>query len=272
MVVYHLIVNVNTEKYGKLCERYSYFSDVFVSLESAVKAGIEQVKKRIDEFFNEDSRYDKHELIEFIKEEIEYEFTVYELDPARKENQDILLRTDFENSTLENANEFSDVIEWHYNYRGELISRMECRGSGYEVFPSDYESEAAGTRFRVGDLVTQHETRLGESEDEIYVVTGVPGRRKDAKGPLYWENIYTINHLYKGEVYSAGCHDHVHESRLKPYLGNLPADSLLRVLSEIFKGERKVSEETNELLWSGEKIYTCDLKRHYQFIDELKPR
>jgi hypothetical protein len=124
-------------------------------------------------------------------------------------------------------------------------------------------------------LVTIKEPFFSRREDNpsgVYVLAGAPGRRMDAKSPLHWENIYCVHYLYNGDEYSPGCHDHVHESQMLPFQGELPADSFLYVLSEFFKDESNFSQEAQNRLYSLGKIYAGDLARHYKFIDGLHLR
>ncbi len=267
MVIYHLVGHVHTNNYGELCEAGCYFSDVFSTMELAVNAGKREVKERIDRLFKDQRVFEEEELDDFIEECINYILCVYEFDPLREHER--LMRTDFENISFENSIEFSTKIQWEYDHKGELLIRTEWRNSGFEIYAGDYE-EDAGTHFKKGDLVTLKPSKR-QIASGVCVVTGVPGRRKDAKNPFYWENIYTLHYLNKDDEYSQ-CHDHQHESQLEPFMGKLPADSFLYVLSEIFKGERKVSDEIMDRLYWGEKIYAGDIKCHYKFIDGLQPR
>ena len=239
MVIYHLVGHVTANKYGELWKGWCYFSDVFPTLALAIEAGVKEVKERIDRLLKEDTEFEESELAEFIKDCIDYKFTVYEFDPAREKDKQ--LRTDVENISLENSVEFSDRIEWKYNHKGKLIYRMEFRVSGFEIMPEDY-AEDADVHFKKGDLVT-----LKPSARKIAtgtcVVSCVPGRRQQTRDPLYWENIYTVHYLYNDDEYSVACHDHPHESLIELYQGELPKDSFLYVLSEFFKGERQVNKE-----------------------------
>ena len=140
--------------------------------------------------------------------------------------------------------------------------------------PSDY-NEGAGTLFAKGDLVTVKEPFFSQPEDNpsgIYVVATVPGRRADKKDPLSWENIYCLHYLYHSDEYSSACHDHVHESQLELFQGEISADSFLWVLSAFFKDKSSFSKEATERLYSSKKIYVGELSQHYKFIEGLFPR
>lgn len=272
MVIYHLVVDVHTEKYGELQEQDSYFTDVFPTLDLAVERGKQEVKERIEKLFKADADYEDDELEDFIRENIRYTFKVYEFDPVRR--NDRCWREDGKNITLENSVEFACIVEWEFDDKGIVIIRFEGRNVGWRVLPSDYQ-EDAGTHFIKGDLVTLKEPCLRRKENnpsDIYVVADAPGRRMDAKDPLRWENIYCVRYLYNGDEYSSGDHYHVHESELKHFQGELPSDSFLFVLSAFFKDESNFSKEAQERLYSLEAIYTCDLARHYKFIEGLQPR
>ena len=247
-----------------------HFSDIFSSLDVAVAAGTKEINKRIDNVLKESTVYAAKDRELFIAENLQYTFLVFEFDPLRREQH--LPRTDAANITLENSVEFSDQIEWEYDHRGHLLERTEWRQAGQVIMPGDY-AEDAGTLFQLGDFVVIKESELTKLDDpgEIFVIGAVPGRRFDRKNPLCWENIYCACHLDEGDAYSGG-HDHLHESRLERYHCELPADSFLHVLAEIYRDERKLSPDSKELLYNYEKIHTGDLRRHYKFIDDLKPR
>ena len=270
MVIYHLQGYVHTRQYGELCERYCHFGDVFSSLELAIEGGKREMNERIEKLLENDKSYRELGREVFIKEVIAYSFEIFEFDPLRREQN--LLRTDAESITLENSVEFSDVVEWEFDYGGNLRCRIEWRGSGYERMPGDY-AEDAGTQFQKGDFVTLKESAqyLRDRIDEIFVVGGVPGRRNAWHNPLGWENIYAVYCQTDENKFSTGDHDHIHEYQIELYRGELPADSFLQVMAEFFRGERELSEATKCLLWSGKEIYVGDLKQHYKFIEGLQP-
>ena len=193
MIIYHLVVDVHTKRYGELCEADCYFTDVFPTLDLAVEKGKQEVKERIVKLLKEDSRYDEEKLDEFIEKKIDYRFVIYEFDPLRRNNG--CRRKDGKNITLENSVEFSSEIWWEYNDKGELISRLE-ESLGHDILPSDYQDNA-GTNFKVGDLVTIKEgfRRKEDNTSGIYVVERAPGRRSDAPNPLCWENFYSTHYL-----------------------------------------------------------------------------
>ena len=270
MVIYHLQGYVHSNRYGELWEKHCCFSDVFSALDLAVAAGKEELDRLIDRLMEESSAYTAMERELFIAEQLQYSFTVFEFDPVRREQR--LQRTDAANITLENSVEFSHQVEWEFDHLGHLLDRTEWIVAGQSILPGDYV-ENAGTLFKLGDFVTIKESALSklDTPGEIFVVGVAPGRRFDRQNPLCWEKIYAVCHLDDGDAYSGG-HDHVHESRLELYRGELPADSFLHVLAEIFTGERKLSQESKDLLFNYEKINTCDLRRHFKFIDDLKSK
>ena len=269
MVIYHLVVDVHTERYGELCEAACYFTDVFPTLDLAVKKGKQEVKERIAKLLQNDPRYTEENLDEFIAEKINYRFVVYEFDPARSNNK--CKRKDGKNITLENSVEFSDTIWWEYDDKGELIYRLE-ESLGVIILPTDYH-KYAGTHFKVGDLVTIKEG-FGKEDNPsgVYVVANIPGRRGDAQNPLCWANFYRVYYLSYDCEYHPNCEYAVHETHIEPFTGELSPDSFLLVLSEFFKDKRKFSETVKERLFSLETIYTCDLTQHYKFIEGLQPQ
>lgn len=270
MVVYHLQGYVHSNRYGELWEKHGFFSDVFSTLDLALAAGKEEIGRLIDSLMEESVVYTAIERELFIAEKLQYSFTVFEFDPVRREQR--LQRTDATNITLENSVEFLHQIEWEFDHLGNLVDRTEWSFAGQSILPGDY-AETAGTLFKLGDFVTIKESALSklDTPGEIFVVGVAPGRRFDRQNPLCWENLYAVCHLDDGDAYSGG-HDHVHESRLELYRGELPADNFLHVLAEIFRDERNLSQESKDLLYNYEKIHTCDLRRHFKFIDDLKPK
>ena len=269
MVIYHLQGYVHSNRYGELCEKHCCFSDVFSTLDLAVNAGKEKMGRLIDRLM-EKSATSTTERELFIAEQLQYSFPVFEFDPLRREQRQ--QRTDAANITLETSVEFSHQIDWEFDHLGHLLDRIEWSVAGQSILPGDYV-ENAGTLFKLGDFVIIKESALRnlDTPGEIFVVGAAPGRRFDRQNPLCWENLYAVCHLDDGDTYSGG-HDHVHESRLELYRGELPADSFLHVLAEIFRDERKLSQESQDLLYYYKKIHTCDLRKHFKFIDDLKPK
>ena len=270
MVIYHLTGYVHSNRYGSLCEQHCHFSNVFSSLELAVQTGRKEISRLIDRLREKSAADEAKDREIFIAEQLQYSFIVFEFDPVRREQR--LQRTDAANITLENSVEFSHQVEWEFDHLGHLLDRTEWSVAGQSILPGDY-AETAGTLFKLGNFVTIKESALSklDTPGEIFVVGAAPGRIFDRQNPLCWENIYAVCHLDDGDAYSGG-HDHVHESRLELYRGELPADSFLHVLAEIFTGERKLSQESQDLLYNYEKIHTCDLRRHFKFIDDFKPK
>lgn len=266
MIVYHLKGYVYTNGFGNLCEKYSHFSDVFTTLELAMETGKREIEERVQRFFKQQTVFTADEFEDFMKEEIEYAFQVIEFDPERRQQGTV--REDWENCTFENAVEYSHEIEWDFDRQGNLLSRCEWRGVGHDVRPSDY-SDDAGTHFKLGDFVVPKNPASfmfeGDGNDDgIYVVAGAPGRRKERRFPLSWENIYCLYYSSGGEY--PGGHHHIHESDLQVCSKEVPVDSFLHVLSKYFKGE-PINESIAERIESGEPIFVGDLKWHYKFMD-----
>lgn len=257
MVVYHLQGYVHSTRLGELCENRCWFSDVFSALDLAVTAGKTEINRRIDRLLEDSPANEAADRDWFIAEQLEYSFTVFEFDPLRREQG--LLRKDAANITLENSVEFSHQIEWSFDCQGCLMDRTEWMSAGFSVLPGDY-SETAGTLFKCGDFVTIKKSGLNKIDhpDEIHVVGAAPGRRFDRQKPLSWENYYAVCHLDEGCDFSGG-HDHVHESKLQLFRGQLPADSVLHVLAEIFRGDRGLGPDSQDLLNRYEKIHIGNL-------------
>ncbi|MBP2628249.1 MAG: hypothetical protein H6Q69_135 [Firmicutes bacterium] len=70
MLIYHLVVDVQTNNYGELQESHCYFSDVFPTLDSAVQHGTQEVKVHIEKLLKKDIGYEENELEDFTRENI----------------------------------------------------------------------------------------------------------------------------------------------------------------------------------------------------------
>ena len=78
-MIYLLKVSANSKRFGKLIERNSHYSEVYSSLDKAVEDGKEWMKERI-KVLNVKLEKDESVKENFNNEELEYSFTVTELD------------------------------------------------------------------------------------------------------------------------------------------------------------------------------------------------
>lgn len=161
-MIFHLEMQVYVNQYGDLCDRDSFYSDVYTSYETAYEKGIQELNRRIIELKKSDATYTDETIDTFIEERIYYKLLIHEL--IIMEESDKLLdkmikkcfKTQVEVSKDTNLYELcrkhSSSIDYVFDYLGNIIERVEFRGMGYFRMPSDYE-EDAGIRFAVGDVV-----------------------------------------------------------------------------------------------------------------------
>lgn len=207
-MIYHVEIQVYISKHGNLCEKNSFYSDVYFSYENAFEEGNKELNRRIIELKNTDTNYNDETVDMFIKEMIYYKFVIHELivmeefDKQFDKMIKMCFKTKVEISKDTNLYELcrnhSSSIDYEFDYQGNIIDRVEFRGMGYFRMPSDYE-EDAGVRFAVGDVVRVKKNPCGE---KYCVVADVPGRLRDAKNVFSWENVYVLDFVIieKGKI------------------------------------------------------------------------
>lgn len=204
-MIFHLEIQVYVNRYGNLCDRDSFYSNVYTSYQTAYEEGIQELNRRIIELKEADAHYYDETVHTFIKEMIHYKFVIHEIIIMEEQEQQIKEMIKLCFKTNVNISEDTDLyelcrthsssIDYEFDYQGNITFRVEYRGMGYLRMPSDYE-EDAGARFAVGDIVSVRNNPYGE---KYCIVTSVPGRLRDAENVFRWENIYALEFAYVEE-------------------------------------------------------------------------
>ena len=114
-MIYLLKVSANSNKYGELIERNSFYSEVYSSLDKAVKEGKAWMKERL-KFLNLEIENDLSFGENAENEELEYSFTVTELDLDYIEK--------FNNLEDEEKDKYIEPTHkiYNYNINGNLLN------------------------------------------------------------------------------------------------------------------------------------------------------
>ncbi len=114
-MIYLLKVSANSNKYGELIERNSFYSEVYSSLDKAVKEGKAWMKERL-KFLNLKTENDLSFGENAENEELEYSFTVTELDLDYIEK--------FNNLEDEEKDKYIEPTHkiYNYNINGNLLN------------------------------------------------------------------------------------------------------------------------------------------------------
>lgn len=199
-MIFHMEMQVYVNQYGHLCDRDSFYSNVYTSYETAYEKGIQELNRRIIKLKEADANYNDETVDTFIKEMICYKFLIHELiilEEQEKQQQinkmfELSFKTKVEITKETNLYELcrnhSISIDYEFDYLGNLIDRTEWP-IGNRRMPSDYD-ENAGVRFAVGDVVRAENKPYGK---EYCIVTRVPGRLRDFSNIFNWENIYALD-------------------------------------------------------------------------------
>lgn len=131
------------------------------------------------------------------------------------------------------------------------------------IEPED-EMKEAGTKFKIGDIVTVKENKYEDDRyydpERLYVVRYLPRREE---GQLYFRNTYALISNYHEGLFTFEWH----EKEIEKYEGTVDNNSAIGILQKIVKGELKVSQE----LWDDLKIgkILLDDRLTYKEIEEL---
>ena len=257
---------LDIDYYYENIEENDYETEVYLSLERAVAEGKYFLSKRSkDKGFRD------------------YDFTVTETDPeyAEKFNADEL------NINRFNKEDFGMYEPTHivytYDIEGNLQNKyLEYRDNqrkhlaGFTVFPED-ETELAGQKFKIGDVVKIKEKNMEEyyhnaymdywNKDKLYVVRWLP-RRKD--GQKYFENTYALISNYNEDKYTKGLFtSEQYERDIELYEEKIDKNSPIGFLQRIIRNEVAVSNDTWTKLKTGQVLLNEDgtYKDLYEYKD-----
>ena len=137
-----------------------------------------------------------------------------------------------------------EEVTWYFDKKGELYQRQyEYGGAAYDYMPVDAEVDA-GTHFKPGDLIKCDALWWGKkpkrNKDIVYVVTSVPGRKRDNR----WENYYTVLEVTKGDDGSVGTmHTHPHESSMIKFDSPVDKSGPLWFLHQVFSKKIRLTKK-----------------------------
>jgi len=242
MTIYLLETAVYSTCYGDLCEKTATENSVHATLEKAKEVGRKIIKDHIEKLFKRSDYSPDMTLEDFLTDKsVDCSFIITEIDP---EIADHYVEPDTQAQCIQMP---PHHIRWIFDREGNLLERVV--DFGFFVFftmPEDNLPEA-GKKFKTGDFVTIK--RPYTDPNQIHVVCGCP-QKKDEN--VFWENVYCLMTIESAEFCDRMTHDHVHESEIVKFLGEVPENHPLRLLRKIFTGEIKVSDETMIKLESGE--------------------
>ncbi|WP_296561272.1 hypothetical protein [uncultured Acetobacterium sp.] len=226
-MIYHLEIQVCINRYGDLCERNSFYSNVFLGYEQALQAGIEEVNERLKKIQDKQIDYRNDEMATFFEEQVYCDFVIHELiimedvDQFERKIRQQCYKTKIlvseETDLYQLCRDHSLSIDYELDDQGNLIERHEMRLQGlrYLRMPNDYQ-ENAGRLFSIGDVVrVSKKQRFGSDEVNYYLVASVPGSLRTADNIFSWENIYELDFVYleDGKLWIE--YDTFHESQIE---------------------------------------------------------
>ena len=220
MRVYLAKFEIYEDIYGDdLCDPH-YGSEVFIDFNRAHK----YVKNEIDRWLKENGFKNKKGNKD--KNELSGEFSIIERDT---EDEDL-------------------EIYWEFDFDGFCIERLVMDFAGWDDRPGD-ELPGAGTKFNEGDFVIikkkiHAKKYILNDRNKLYIVGAQPGKRTEPRPVtegavnfnVRWENHYRLEYLDEQGYFG---HDHVHESELELYTGEVPLN--YQILRKIFMGEVKIT-------------------------------
>lgn len=247
---------LNIEYYYDNIEENDYETEVYSSLERAVKEGQYFLTKRCkDEGFRD------------------FTFSITETDPIYAEQFDIE-KLGLDRFHKEEFGKYEPThIIYIYNMDGTLQSkylkymdkqRKYC--TSFTVFPEDESAlQMAGKKFKIGDIVRIKERNQEEyyneaymeywTADKLYVIRYLP-RKKE--GQKYFENTYALISIYNENKYMKGLFTSEHYERdIEKVDTPIDEESPIRILQKIIKNEIAVSYET----WTELKIGKLPLNK-----------
>ncbi|MBC3805710.1 hypothetical protein GH808_14995 [Acetobacterium fimetarium] len=238
-----MVKNIYVNRYGDLCERNSFYSNVYLHYEQAFQVGIEEVNERIKKLQDKDIDYQNDEMATFIRKQIYYHFVIHELiimeaiDQFERKIVQQCYKTKVmvseETDLYQLCRDHSLSIDYIFDDQGNLIERHEMRLEGlqYLRMPNDYQ-ENARRLFSVGDVVrVKEKQRYGFATDNHYVVASVPGLLRDAENIFSWENIYALDFVYieDGKLWNE--YDTFHESQIEKVEDDLICQQVRRLMA-----------------------------------------
>lgn len=251
----------DNERWG----RWSNFSEVFFSFDKAKKYLLDAFNGRLTNIYLDDPIFRDGKAAdldednwkgEYVSEYIEYELTISEIDSDICPDQ--------------YSNEGARRMEWVLRYTGDIRTRYIVLrdGVGVEFRPSD-ELPEAGTKYKVGDLVTFNDMENKEYFADVFVITKTPQK---VEGGV-WSNHYEVAYIEKSKMLRPVVRmEEFHEEDIQPCFNALlehnPLKEQLLALQKVAVGEIELPEKLREDIFSGKVLFNDEPS--WRDIPELK--
>lgn len=233
-------------------DRWSNFSEVFFSFDEAKKYLLDVFNGRLTNIYLADPIFrdgkaadldDDNWKGEYISEYIEYSLTISEIDSDMPPEQ--------------YSAEGVRRMEWEIRYTGDIRTRYIVLrdGVGIEFRPSD-ELPEAGTKYKVGDLVTCNDWENKDYFPEAFIVIKTPQKIEGG----VWPNHYEVAYIEKSRSRRPVVHTvEFHEEDIQPCFSvflehNLFKEQLL-VLQKVARGEVELTEKVREDIFGGKILF-----------------
>lgn len=233
-------------------DRWSTFSEVFFNFDEAKKYLLDVFNGRLTNIYLDDPIFrdgkatdldDDNWKSEYVSEYIEYSLTISEIDPDISPDQ--------------YTNKGARRMEWVLRYTGDIRTRyMVLRdGVGVEFRPSDGLPEA-GTKYKVGDLVTFNDRESKEYFADVFVVIKTPQKIEGG----VWSNHYEVAYIEKSKmlrpvVWTEGFHEEDIQPCFNTLLEHNPLKEQLLALQKVARGEVKLPERLREDIFGGKVMF-----------------
>lgn len=238
----------DNERWG----RWSTFAEVFFSFDEAKKYLLDVFNGRLTNIYLDDPIFrdgkandldDDNWKREYISEYVEYELTISEIDLDIPSNQ--------------YSAEGVRRMEWELRYTGDIRSRYIVLrdGVGVEFRPSD-ELPEAGTKYKVGDLVTYNDWENKDYFADVFVVIKTPQKVESG----VWPNRYEVAYIEKSKIVRPVVHTvEFHEEDIQPCFDALlehnPLKEQLLALQKVARGEVKLPEKLRDDIFDGKVMF-----------------
>lgn len=270
MKIYHLELEV----YFAL-EEPQYKSEVYSNLDMAIQEGKYYLEKMMRNQYETGYYVEgkKNITVEelFSIERTDYIFRITEIEDLQYAEQfenDKYLDDDYLKQNIKPTHKIH-----YYNYKGELErtdftykKKQRLLLGSTTMYVTDFEN-GAGTKFKIGDLVTVIDSMSSSEKlikDRIFVVRYLPRR---IEGQKYFKNSYALISVFDEEIKGLFTFE-IYEKDIKLFTGTIDPTSPIGILQKIIKGELKVSAEIWQKLENGEIAF--DTRPNYKEVLNIK--
>lgn len=225
---------------------WDYEAAVFPDLRSAVARGKKRIRDEIKKYRADDRHapYGPKEIDAYVEDNLDILFEIVECDPAAQKRW-VCPSDDSMEAFVNDPYE----IVWSFDRNGRLTDRVyyrkECDGwrLGQSFRPGDERADA-GTKFRIGDLVTD---TAKPRDRRIYIVGACP-----EKDGVYFDNTYLCYYI-EGNEFNGMMHEHLHEADLAP--AEQPPSEAVAWMAGLLRGDFELDEETYAAVFEGKYCF-----------------